>query len=343
MMRVLLLAVLAALLAPVAEASRCHAFAERGPMRLAGLGDMAAEAQAVDIMFVGHSTFRIETQGGVVIATDYAGAAGPGRVPDIVTMNHAHSTHWTPNPDPGIDHVLRGWNPEGPEPAEHRLELADVLVRNVTTDIRGGWAPAEADGNSIFVFEVADLCIAHLGHLHHPLDERDYAALGRIDILMVPVDGSYTMAVDQMAEIARRLKSALVLPMHFFGQGSLTRFLQRLSSEFRVREHQGDVLRVSVESLPAEPTVLTLPTRALHHARESAPHGVSAAPGRAVPRRRHRAGTATDSQAVSCVWVRYCQYGRTANNKKKGSCPCRSISPVCSAPCNGVSTGVSRT
>jgi len=174
-------------------------------------------------------------------------------------MNHAHSTHWTPNPDPGIDHVLRGWNPDGDGPAEHRLEVADVLVRNVTTDIRGGWAPAETDGNSIFVFEVADLCIAHLGHLHHPLGDAEYAALGRIDILMVPVDGSYTMAVDEMATIARRLKSALVLPMHYFGPGSLARFLDGVSGAFRIREHPADVLTVSVESLPAEPTVLILP------------------------------------------------------------------------------------
>ena len=259
-MRVLIFAAIALLLAPSAAlASKCHAFVQRGGIEVAGIGPLAYEAPKVDIMFVGHSTFRIETAGGVVINTDYAGANGPGRLPDIVTMNHAHSTHWTPNPDPGIDHVLRGWNPDGDGPAEHRLEVADVLIRNVTTDIRGGWAPAEADGNSIFVFEVADLCIAHLGHLHHPLDDTHYADLGRIDILMVPVDGSYTMAVDEMAAIARRLKSALVLPMHYFGPRSLSRFREGVSEAFRIREHPADVLTVSVESLPAEPTVLILP------------------------------------------------------------------------------------
>ena len=259
-MRLALFACLAVLLAPAqALASKCHAFVDRGAgVEIAGIGPLAYTAPKVDIMFVGHSTYRIETAGGVVINTDYFGADGPGGVPTVVTMNHAHSTHWTPNPDPRIEHVLPGWNPDGPNPIEHRVEVGDVLIRNVPTDIRGGFGPSEADGNSIFVFEVADLCIAHLGHLHHPLDDTDYADLGRIDVLMVPVDGTYTMAVAEMTEVAKRLKSSIVLPMHYFGQSSLQRFLAGMSEEFRVREHAAEILTVSVESLPSEPTVLML-------------------------------------------------------------------------------------
>ena len=256
-MRTVLLACFALLLLPgQGIASICHAFAERGT-QVAGIGPVAWEAPVVDIIFVGHSTFRIETPEGVVINTDYNGANGPGGLPDVVTMNHAHGTHYTDNPDPGIEHVLRGWNPSGDGPAEHRLEVGDVTIRNVTTDIRrfGG----EKDGNSIFVFEVADLCIAHLGHLHHPLDDGHYAALGRIDVLMVPVDGTYTMAVGEMVEIAKRLKSSIVLTMHAFGRSSLQRFVAGMADSFAVREHPADVLPVSIETLPAEPTVVVMP------------------------------------------------------------------------------------
>ena len=42
----------------------------------------------------------------------------------------------------------------------------DVYIRNVPTDIRSWGGELERDGNSIFIFEVADLCIGHLGHLH---------------------------------------------------------------------------------------------------------------------------------------------------------------------------------
>ena len=57
------------------------------------------------------------------------------------------------------------------------------------------------DGNSIFIFEVAGLCIGHLGHLHHKLDDSHFAQIGRLDILMVPIDGTYTMSLDGISEI----------------------------------------------------------------------------------------------------------------------------------------------
>src|SRR6056297_476338 len=75
-------------------ASRCLALAESVPrVQYASLNTAALSQFEVKITFAGHATFRIESAEGVVIATDYAGYAGPGRVPDVVTMNHAHSTH----------------------------------------------------------------------------------------------------------------------------------------------------------------------------------------------------------------------------------------------------------
>ncbi len=114
-------------------------------------------------------------------------------VPTVVTMNNSHHTHWTPDPDPRIEHVLDGWPADG-KPADHRLDLGSMLVRNVNTDTRGPFGEgALANGNSNFIFEVAGLCIAHLGHLHQIPSAEQYAAIGRVDILMVPVDGGYTL------------------------------------------------------------------------------------------------------------------------------------------------------
>ncbi|NIX22805.1 MAG: Zn-dependent hydrolase, partial [Actinobacteria bacterium] len=93
---------------------------------------------------------------------------------------------YTDFPDPAIEHVLRGWNPEG-GPAEHDLDVGDVHIRNVPTDIRGWSGLVEPDGNSIFIFEVADLCIGHLGHLHHRLSDADLALIGRLDVVFAPV------------------------------------------------------------------------------------------------------------------------------------------------------------
>ena len=89
------------------------------------------------------------------------------------------------------------------------------------------------DGNSIFIFEVAGLCIGHLGHLHHKLDDSHFAAIGRIDILMVPIDGTYTMSLDGVSDITRRLRASVVLPMHRF-MTPLDDFMQKIGQQFEI-------------------------------------------------------------------------------------------------------------
>ena len=266
-MRILIaLCLLAAALPGTARASLCYAFVEElrrdlPGVRYAQLGapsEGAVAPRSVRITYVAHSAFRIETEEGVVIVTDYFGNHGAGRLPDVVTMNHAHSTHYTDAPDPGIPNVLRGWNPAGDGPAEHLLNLRDVTIRNVTTDIRG-WGAPEKDGNSIFILEVADLCIGHLGHLHHVLDEAQYAKVGYLDIVMAPVDGTYTLDLPSMIEVLKTLKARLVLPMHAFGTYSLEQFLLGMRDEFGVELGDSPTIDVSFDTLPEEPTVLVLP------------------------------------------------------------------------------------
>jgi L-ascorbate metabolism protein UlaG (beta-lactamase superfamily) len=236
-------------------ASQCLAFVRNGHDVVPASFHAVTDEREVTITFVGHSTFRIRTPDGVVIATDYAGNAGPGPAPDIVTMNHAHRTHYTPTPDPRIDHVLRGWNPDG-GPAKHDLAVGDVRIRNVPTDIRGPAGTVEKHGNSIFVFEVADLCIGHLGHLHHKLTRADRALLGRLDVVFVPVDGSYTLRLPAMIDVVTNLRASLVIPMHVFGGASLRRFIGGVRDSFEIRAAAESPMRVSLEGLPQAPTVL---------------------------------------------------------------------------------------
>jgi hypothetical protein len=224
------------------------------PVRLAQA--RARLSDEVRITYAGHSTYLIESPEGVLSATDFNGVYGGDPLPRIVTMNKAHSSHNTPNPDPAIEHVLRGWGEDGAGPARHAVTVDDVYVRNVPTDIRGWGGGLEPDGNSIFIFEIAGLCIGHLGHLHHALTDEDYAAIGRLDVLMVPVDGGMTMSQEGMGEIAERLRASIVLPMHRF-RGPIDRFLDKLP-DFAVDRRAEPGFAVSVRSLPDQPTVIVL-------------------------------------------------------------------------------------
>src|SRR4029077_11530947 len=140
----------------------------------------ALDPDQVRITYVGHATFLIESPQLVRIATDYNDYVRPPVLPDIVTMNHAHGTHYTDHPDPAIPHVLRGWGATPEQPARHDLTLRDVRVRNVPTNIRDWRGGTERHGNSIFIFEIANMCIAHLGHLHHTLTQQQLNEIGRV-------------------------------------------------------------------------------------------------------------------------------------------------------------------
>ena len=217
----------------------------------------ATAKEEVAIQYIGHSTFLITSPEGVTIATDYNGVYLPPVTPMVVTMNRAHSTHYTLNPDPAIKHVLHGWSDVPGDKAEYKLQVGDVYIRNVTSDIRNRWGGGgllQKDGNSIFIFEVAGLCIGHLGHLHYELTETQYAEIGRLDILMVPVDGGLTMGSDSMSRIVKRLRSALILPMH--QPSALEQFLATFGAQFKIAYASDSVIRVSMRSLPRQPQIL---------------------------------------------------------------------------------------
>ena len=261
------LALLGVLATPAAAQSplrsECLAMANAPPRATpVSLRRTAAKAEEVAITYAGHSTYYIDTPGGIRIATDYSGAYRvPGRVPDVVTMNRAHSTHFTLYPDPKITHVLHGWG-DNAQPALVNLRVGDVHIRNVTTDIRRYYGDDASgvmirDGNSIFIFEVAGLCIGHLGHLHHKLDDSHFAMIGRLDIVMVPIDGSYTMSLDGVSDITRRLRSSVVLPMHRFAT-PLDEFMQRIGQQFEIDQRSERTLKISRDTLPGKPTVIIL-------------------------------------------------------------------------------------
>jgi L-ascorbate metabolism protein UlaG (beta-lactamase superfamily) len=220
----------------------------------------ALEQGEVSVTYIGHSTFLIESAAGVRIATDYNDYVRPRAIPDIATMNRAHSTHYTDNPDPDIKHVLKGWGREG-EPARYDLQYEDVWIRNVVTNIRDYAGGTMLHGNSIFVFETAGVCIAHLGHLHHTLTPAHLEELGRVDVVLVPVDGTFTLNIDGMVEVLRQINAPLAIPMHVFSPYTLERFLEATGTIYETERSASSTIVVSRATLPSKPKMLVLPGR----------------------------------------------------------------------------------
>lgn len=254
-------AILSPALAQQPLRSECLAMADAAPRVMSVAYRKAAGSPEVEITYAGHSTYFIDTPGGLRIATDYSGAYQVGRLPDVVTMNRAHSTHYSLYPDKRIPHVLHGWSDDG-KPAIVSQRISDTIIRNVTTDIRRYFSDDLGsdmlrDGNSIFIFEAAGLCIGHLGHLHHKLDDSHFAQIGRLDIVMVPIDGTYTMSLDGISEITKRLRASVVLPMHRFAT-PLDDFMRRIGQQFEIDRRIERSFRMSRDALPPKPTVIIL-------------------------------------------------------------------------------------
>jgi L-ascorbate metabolism protein UlaG (beta-lactamase superfamily) len=222
------------------------------------LAELAADQ--VRITYVGHATFLLESPQLVRIATDYNDYVKPSILPDIVTMNHAHSTHYTDHPDPGIKLVLRGWHDDG-SPTNYDVTFKDVRIRSVATNIRNFGGGTEFNGNSIFIFEIANLCIAHLGHLHHTLTQQQLDDIGRVDVVLAPVDGNYTLDLDGMVEVLQSLKAPLIIPMHYFSRYTLEQFISRVREQYPVEFNETPSLVLSKATLPGTPKVLVLPGR----------------------------------------------------------------------------------
>lgn len=243
--------------------SHCLAVAQSAPdliyLQKASFRD-PVPLDRVRLSYIAHASFLIQTHGGTDAVTDFTGFIGTADfIPDVVTMNHAHETHWTAYPDPAIPHVLPGWGEPHGTGIDHYLDLGDMVIRNVSTDTRSSFgAVAEPKGNSIFVFEAAGLCIGHLGHLHHQPTAEQYAALGRVDVLLAPVDGGYTLPLEDMISVITRLRSSIIIPMHWFGEATLQRFLTNMEDQFPVVRTGDSTLTVSMDTLPSQPTIMVL-------------------------------------------------------------------------------------
>jgi L-ascorbate metabolism protein UlaG (beta-lactamase superfamily) len=131
---------------------------------------------------------------------------------DVVTVSHEHGDHNNVALAKGSPLVLRGL--AGSDVAKIDQEIKGARVRSVATfhDDKQGSARGK---NAVFVYEVAGLRVAHLGDLGHVLSAEQVQAVGKVDVLLVPVGGFYTLDGKGAAEVVNQLAPRVVIPMHY--------------------------------------------------------------------------------------------------------------------------------
>ncbi len=250
------LIVLGGVLAPAEAVCPVAVAGSRPALLPAAYKTAAVPAGHISITYSGHASFLIETPGGASVFTDYNGYVLPPRIPDAVTMNISHYTHYTDFVEPEIKYVLRGWDPAGGI-ARHDIRIKDARIRNVPTNVTDLGAKLSNE-NSIFVIEAADLCVAHLSFLRHVLSKGQLRELGRVDVLLVPIDGMWTMSHQELMRVIGQISPALIIPMHYGSGDSVDAFIALASKLYPIKRQSANTLVFSLRTLPRKTEVLFL-------------------------------------------------------------------------------------
>lgn len=182
----------------------------------------AQPAKPFKIRWFGQSFFQIETPSGKKIVTDPHEIPAFGRnvVPaDLVTISHEHNDHnvLTSIEDPKAARVFHGVKDSKGRSEWNRIDekVGSVRVRSVASyhDNENGFSRGK---NAIFVIEVDGLTFCHLGDLGHDLNDEQVKAIGKIDVLMIPIGGTYTINGEVAKRVVDKLKPRThVIPMHY--------------------------------------------------------------------------------------------------------------------------------
>lgn len=211
----------------------------------------------LSLTFIGHASFLIQSPGGVNVVTDYNDYYRSKTLPNIATMNINRGNHSTDVIDPAISHVLRGWGADDGKPPQHDVVYKDMRVYNLPTNLTetGGsfW-----DSSSMFIFQSHGLCVGHMGHLRHILDQKAFSKLGRIDVLLIPVDGRVTQSYDELVHNLKGINPRLIIPMHFNAMFTAEEFLQRIKSIYPVKRTTETTLILDRKTLPEKTEVLLM-------------------------------------------------------------------------------------
>jgi L-ascorbate metabolism protein UlaG (beta-lactamase superfamily) len=162
----------------------------------------------MDVTWLGHGCFRLRGRNAAVVTDPYPPAIGLKLArmdADLVTVSHDHENH-------SYTQVVRDGAYEIHGPGEY--EVAGVSVVGVPTfhDAEKG---TKHGRNTVYLIEIDDVRICHLGDLGHKLEDAEAEAVASPDVLLVPVGGRTSMNAAQAAEVVRQLEPRFVVPMHY--------------------------------------------------------------------------------------------------------------------------------
>lgn len=206
------------------------------------------------ITWFGHACFRLETKGGSVLIDPFGKETGlkPPRIKDdIVLVTHHHFDHDNTSEANPEAFIIDG-------PGEY--EKQGVSVRGIPSfhDKTNG---KERGSNTIYVVKAEEVAVCHLGDLgQEKLEESQVEEIGDVDILMIPVGGTYTIDHKEAVGVIGQIEPKIVIPMHYkikdlkVDISGPDKFLK----EIGLTPEKVDKLKIAKKNLPVDETKLIM-------------------------------------------------------------------------------------
>lgn len=212
----------------------------------------------MEITYLGHSSFKLKGKVATVVTDPYDEKVGKypkDTQADIVTVSHDHSDHNQTSKLLGTPFVIAG-------PGEYEVKGVSVIGVHTFHDDQSG---AARGINTVYVIEMDELRLVHLGDLGHKLTEENLAEIGSVDIVFIPVGGEYTIDAKIAAEVVKQVDPWIAVPMHYQQEGleagtfgklvGVDAFLKEMAKEGVVPAPK---LTMSVDKLPTELQIVVL-------------------------------------------------------------------------------------
>jgi len=186
----------------------------------------------MEITWFGHAYVRLRAREATVVVDPFDKSLGltvPRVNADIILITSDRSGYNAVGAVGGNPKVIRG-------PGEY--EIKNVFITGIQTplDEKGKEKKQEEGFTTVYLIELEDLVICHLGPLGRVLSQTQVEAMGRVDVLLVPVGGGNMLKAAQAAEMVSLLEPRLVIPILYQVAGSsvplepLSRFTKEMSA-----------------------------------------------------------------------------------------------------------------
>lgn len=206
------------------------------------------------ITWLGQSCFKIQGKNATIITDPYQPAIGltlPRLTGDIVTVSHQHKDHNNVGAVSGNPFIVT---------TAGEYEIKSVFIQGIPSwhDEKDG---NERGANTIFLFNLEEMKLAHLGDLGTVLSDKQLEKLEGVDVLLVPVGGVYTIDAKKAAEVINQVEPRVVIPMHYQISGLAYKLqpVSRFCDEMGVKVNGAEEkLRITKKGLPVEETKVVI-------------------------------------------------------------------------------------